>query len=95
MILVKMLMGRTIKVWLMESMINKVAIVLMRLISEDKPMMSTIEEVQPNNNERIQMELLLQIRGIEELKAQLEWIVKPLVNLKSLLGNLMEIKNFL
>ena len=56
----------------MESMINKVATVLMRLISEDKPMMSTIEEVQHNNNERIQMESLLQIRGIEELKAQLE-----------------------
>ena len=55
----------------MESMINRVVTVLMRLISGDKRMMSMKEDVPLSNKERIQMEWLQEIRGTGEPKAQL------------------------
>ena len=72
MITTKKLIDKTIKVLQMEYMNNKAVTVSMRLILEGKLMMSTKGEAQLNNKERIPMEQHQQIKGIEELKAQLE-----------------------
>jgi hypothetical protein len=60
--------NRTETAWLTLSTINIAAIAWMRSTSEDRRMMSTTEEVQPNNVKQ-QTLWLLQTRDIEELKA--------------------------